>query len=158
MADLGIDPSTLNGLLEKSTSIKILVNKKEIGSIASYTQSETRDITDHFTLGGTSPEDPKALVSGIVRNKTIKCDGFAIWKAGFLTAFENQGVGDPIKTLKDQKTYFSIQEQKTKPDGTEVIVTTFEDCLIQDYTTTKDIGRGDIRISESVTIRYRVAT
>ena len=137
----------------------------EIGSIQSLNVSERRDITPHFSLGGDKSEDPKFLVEGIARTKTLTCNYFALYKQSILQAFGRKAVvtttaaiNNPISTLTDQNYPFKIQEIISSPDGTQTKTRTYHECMISDYGATRDIGRGDVRILETATIVYRYVT
>ncbi len=152
-----LQPSRAN--IERVTKYKISVkdgdgNVFEIGSIQSINPSESRDITPHFTLGGTNSTEPKALIDGIVRTKTFTCEYFALWKKNVISAFGAPAATDPIVTLASQTTPFTVEEYVEKADGSENITRRYEDCLISDYSATRDIGRGDVRVSERVTVVY----
>lgn len=145
--------------IQRVTKIKVYSGATEIGVISSITKNESRDVTPHFTLGGTDPENPKALIPGIVRSKTLRCDGFLIYKTNLMTAMGATKASDSFVTLRDQQLPFTIKITESDPSKSgkdaDSITEQYDDCLISDFSSTRDIGRGDVRIAENVTISYR---
>ena len=146
--------------IDRVTNIRVLVNGIEIGSIQSFNVSESKEITSHFTLNGINITEPKLLVEGIVKSKTLTCSYFALWKKNVLSAFGAPASSDPIITLSNQDSLFTVEEVISNSGNAEdKIVRWYEDCYISDYGATRDIGRGDVRILEIATIVYtRVVT
>lgn len=128
----------------------------DVGSIQEISPSESRDVTAHFTFGGSNPEEPKVLIDGLVRSRTLSVKGMALWKNNLLTVFGNNG-GDPFVSLIEQKTPFTIEIIKEKADKSEAMVIRFEDCLFSDYNYPMDMTSGNVAIVESATIQYRKA-
>lgn len=147
--------------VERVTRISIQVKNTngtyvEAGMISDLTPSERRGITEHFTFGG-DVENPKVNIPDLVKGKTLKCTSIALWRGNILTTLDNSS-GDPLTSLVEQRNYFNIQEIRKKADNSETIVTTYEDCLISDWTSTRDLNKGDVTIVENVTIAYRKVT
>lgn len=160
MADKpAILPDRLN--VSRITKYSIVIGGIEVGSLSNLNGAEGRDITPHFTIGGKNPEDPKALIAGITRTRTLTADVFALYKRNALTVFGTLDIatdGDMIKTLKDQQTPFDIVVTEESPDpaagDTETNPSTYVGCMLSDYRVTRDITGADVRIAESVTIVY----
>lgn len=152
MADIGLGSSSdIFNALERSSGFKIKVNGNVIGTVQSVSIAQDRELTEHFVLNHS--EDPAALIPGLVKNKTISCDMFVIWKNSALQSIGGNATDAPA--LKDQKVYFDVQGVKKKADGSDFVTITFKDCLIKSVSSTYDIGKGDLRVSEKVVIGYR---
>ena len=71
-----------------------------------------------------------------------------------LSAFGAPASSDPILTLSNQDSLFTVEEHISKSDGSDSMVRFYEDCFISDYGAVRDIGRGDVRVLETATIMY----
>ena len=127
----------------------------EIGTAVNFNPSERRDMTYNFVIGNEPADEARDLIPGPVRDATLSVDFVALYKEGVIKAFgRDAGVG-LLRSIRDQNKPFDVVETVTDPDTSNVRTTTYKSCYISDYRATRDIGRGDIRVVETVTIHFR---
>lgn len=148
--------------VERVTKITIKIKGIVVGAIQDISPSERRNVTAHFTLGGSNPEEPKVLVPGLVTDKTLKVSYLALWKKNVMTALANPDLsvnsGNLIGTLVEQREPFTIEVVRVNPGSTtEAVVARYEDCFISDYNADYNITKGDTAIIENCTVVYRRA-
>lgn len=148
--------------VERITKITVKIKGIVVGAIRDLSPSERRNITAHFTLGGSNPEEPKVMVPGLVTDKSLRVSYLALWKKNVMTALANPDLsvnsGRLIGTLVEQREPFTIEVVRTNPGSTtEAVVTRYEDCFISDYSADYDITKGDVAVIESCTVVYRRA-
>jgi len=141
------------------TSYKIFVRaddsqRQEIGQLISLNPSEGRDITDSFVLGNTPPDEPFELIPGVVRNRRLEANYVALYQKEFQQAVARDDQ-DVVVALSSQNTPFDIEESVTDPNTGQTKTKTYQECFIQDYSSVRDISRGDIREIQRATIVYK---
>lgn len=143
----------------------------QIGGIQSISPSANKDVMESFEIGsanGARIGEPFELVGGIVRSKTLEVTRLRFYSKSMLEAF---GAAIGAQELYEQDTTFDIDEvlkiPAFKADGTpdaddsKAVTKTmkiYKDCLIASLRSTRNIAGGDIRETETATIRYRTAT
>jgi len=130
----------------------------EIGVIQSISPSENRDVSSHWTLGGTDPEEPKVLIPGLVTGRTLSVRALALFKNSILNQL-GYTTDAFIYSLTQQKYPFDIQVTKLKAgDANQSYCVTYTDCYVSQWNCDQDITRGDVVIAENATIVYRTVT
>lgn len=159
-----------------TTSYQIYVTsatgeRTQIGGLQSINPSATKEITESYEIGnanGARIGEPFELVGGVVRTKTLEVTRLKFYLKNTLEAF---GSALGAQELYEQDTNFDINEvlkiPAFKADGTPdpddnkavyKTVKIYKDCLIERLGSTRNISGGDIRETETATIRYRTAT
>lgn len=141
------------------TSYKIFVTaensqRHEIGQIQSINPSESRDVTDSFVLGSNPPDEPQELIPGVVRTRRLNVTYIAIYTKEFQKAVGRDDQ-DVVTGLSEQNTPFDIQETVTDPNTNKSKTRIYQGCFIADYSSTRDIARGDIREIQNATVVYK---
>ena len=151
--------------LDRVTKIKVLVKSTdgkavEVGAIQEISPSESREVTQHYTLGGINPEDPKVLVPGLVNRRQLTIKALALFKNSIIQQFQGTSIDDFVYSLTQQKLPFDIQVVKEKAgDATQTYALTYQDCLMNDFSTTQDISRGGaVEIIETATVTFRAVS
>lgn len=140
------------------TSYKVFVTaedstRREIGMLGNIDPSERRTVTPTFVIGNEPADEPFELVPDVVRDKTLRVERFALYTKSAMEALgrDDQSI---VATLSDQNTPFSISEEITNPATGQTKTRTYDGCWISDYSSVRNLARGDIREMESVTIAY----
>lgn len=141
------------------TSYKIFVRaensqRHEIGQLMSINPSESRDITDSFVLGNNPPDEPFELIPGVVRSRRLEANYVALYQKEFQQAVARDDQ-DVVAALSQQNTPFDLEESITDPNTGKTKTRTYQQCFIQDYSSVRDITRGDIRELQRATIVYK---
>lgn len=143
--------------------------EREFGMATSIDPSERREVTPNFVIGNNPPDEPQELVPQVVRSKTLRIERIALYDLGSLQALINptkQQISGTagftkaeavIATLSDQRTPLKIVERVTNPAG-QVKTRTYVGCIISEFSSTRNIGRGDIRVVDTMTVEYRKVT
>ncbi len=144
------------------TSYKIFVTaadsqKREIGQLQSINPSESRDVTDSFVLGNNPPDEPFELIPGVVRSRRLAVTYVSLYTKELQKALGRDDQ-DVVTTLSENNTPFDIVETVTNPNTSQSKTRIYQGCFIQDYSATRDIGRGDIREIQTATIVYKRVT
>jgi hypothetical protein len=167
MADL--TAQGLGSSLDRTTKISIHAKPRksdgtfdksvEIGVIQALSPSESRDVSAHWTLGGTDPEEPKVLIPGLVTGRSLSVKALALWKNSILNQL-GYTTDAFMYSLSQQKYPFDIQVTKQKAgDATQCYTLTYTDCYANNFNYDQDISRaGDVVIVENITITYRTVT
>lgn len=145
--------------------------RRQIGGIQSISPSASKDVMESFEIGsanGARIGEPFELVGGIVRNKQIEVSRLRFYTKNMLEVF---GSAIGAQELYEQDTTFDIDEvlkipafksdSTPDPDDSKAVTKTikvYKDCLIASLRSTRNISGGDIRETETATIRYRTAT
>jgi hypothetical protein len=158
-----------------TTNISVYANNQRVGFVQSFNPSEQRSITKVQELG---TEGVVQSVPGNTNGGTITLSRFAIYNAmlfnalgmtptGQFTRYDQQlyesankyqpdsnTLGNPFKTLKDQRVPLELQTKTIMPDdqNTSYYVETYIDCWVQTYS--RSIQTSQITITESATLSY----
>ena len=158
-----------------STNIQVFCNNMRIGFVQSFNPSERRTITKVQELG---TEGVVQSVPGNTDGGTISMSRFAVYNAmlfnalgmtptGQFTQYDQQTygaanrytddsntLGNPFKTLKDQRVPLELQVKTVMPDdqNTTYYIETYIDCWVQNYSRT--MQSNVITITEQATISY----
>ncbi len=158
-----------------STNIQVFCNNMRIGFVQSFNPSERRAITKVQELG---TEGVVQSVPGNTDGGTISMSRFAVYNAmlfnalgmtptGQFTQFDqhiyeaankyqpdSNTLGNPFKTLKDQRVPLELQVKTVMPDdqNTTYYIETYIDCWVQQYSRT--MQSNVITVTEQATISY----
>ena len=158
-----------------STNIEVYSNGMRIGFVQSFTPSEQRQITKIQELG---TEGVVQSVPGNTNGGQIAIARFAIFNGNLYNALgmtptgkfaktedqiNNDAVvyssttntlGNPFKTLKEQRVPLELQVKTRMPDegANAYYIDTYIDCWLSQYS--KTIASGTITITENATIQY----
>jgi len=158
-----------------STNIEVYSNGMRLGFVQSFTPSEQRTIKKVQELG---TEGVVQSVPGNTNGGQIAISRFAIFNGnlynalgltptGKFTRTENQinndatkyskttnTLGNPFKTLKEQRVPLELQVKMRMPDmgAKAYYIETYIDCWLSQYS--KSIVTNDITVTESATIQY----
>ena len=160
MTERKIIPGNANGDAELITSYIIQAKGKDgtihiIGNAVTFSPTERRDMTYNFVIGNNPPDEARDIIPGVVREASITVDYVALYKEGVIKAFGQDSGYDVLISIRNQTKPFDVVVTVTDPSNSSSQVTTYSGCYISDYRATKDMGRGDIRILETVTINFR---
>lgn len=141
------------------TSYKIFVTatdsqRKEVGQLISLSPSESRDVLDSFVLGSNPPDEPDELIPGVTRSRRLSASFVALYVRELQQALGRDDQ-DVVASLSENNTPFDIQETVTNPNTNQSKTRTYQGCFIADYSSTRDISRGDIREIQTATIVYK---
>jgi len=166
MADL--TAQGLGSSLDRTTKISINAKARkddgtfdksiEIGVIQSISPSENRDVSSHWTLGGTDPEEPKVLIPGLVTGRTLSVRALALFKNSILNqlGYTTEAF---MFSLSQQKYPFDIQVTKVKAgDSNQSYCITYRDCYINQWSYDQDISREEVVIVENATVTFRTVS
>lgn len=140
--------------------------ERELGMAVGADPSERRSVTPNFVIGNNPPDEPQEIVPQVVSEKTLRFERIALFDLTVLQAFVNPGkatvtdsngrtVADPvIATLAGQTVPLKIIERITDPNTSKTKTRTYEGCIVTDWSSTRNMGRGDIREMENVSITY----
>ena len=157
-----------------STNIEVYSNNMRIGFVQSFTPSEQRQITKVQELG---TEGVVQSVPGNTNGGQIAISRFAIFNGSLYNALgltptgqfsqyasqipgdakvysaSTNTLGNPFKTLKEQRVPLELQVKTKMPDvGKAYYIETYIDCWLSSYS--KAIASGTITVTESATIQY----
>jgi hypothetical protein len=171
---MGFKPSASRVVLTTSYQIWVTAangKRLQIGGIQSISPSASKDVLESYEIGnanGARIGEPFELIGGIVRSKTLEVSRLKFYSRNMLEAF---GSAIGAQELYEQDTTFEIEEVLKIPafkadgtpdsdDGKAVTKTMkiYKDCLIERLGSTRNIAGGDIRETETATIKYRTAT
>ena len=158
-----------------STNIEVFSNGMRLGFIQSFTPSEQRTIKKVQELG---TEGVVQSVPGNTNGGQIAVTRFAIFNGNLYNALgltktgkfvetgdqinndatvyssDTNTLGNPFKTLKEQRVPLELQVKMRMPDvgANAYYILTYIDCWLSQYS--KSIATNDITITESATIQY----
>jgi len=158
-----------------STNVEVYSNGMRIGFVQSFTPSETRTITKVQELG---TEGVVQSVPGNTNGGQIAISKFAVYNGTLYNALgltptgqfstaadqiyssastynsSTNTLGNPFKTLKEQRVPLELKVKTKMPDGDSIAyyVETYTDCWLQSYT--KSIASSTITVTEQATIMY----
>jgi hypothetical protein len=158
-----------------STNIEVYSNGMRLGFVQSFTPSEQRTIKKVQELG---TEGVVQSVPGNTNGGQIAISRFAIFNGNLYNALgltptgkfaktEDQinndattysattnTLGNPFKTLKEQRVPLELQVKMRMPDmgANAYYIETYIDCWLSQYS--KSIVTNDITVTESATIQY----
>jgi len=159
---------------ETTTSYKLFIVgadgvEREFGMAVSCDPSERREVTPNFVIGHEPPDEPQELIAQVVRDKTLRIERIALFDMPALQAAVNpsktvvSGAGGAVNasaviaTLSDQKVTINVVERITNSNR-QTKTRVYEGCIISDWSATRNMGRGDIRVIETMTLVYRKVT
>lgn len=139
-------------LFVRATNSQMVPLGQALGAVI----SESRDMTYNFTIGNDPPDDPDALIPGVVRNKTIRLRRVRLFSKGLKQAFgrDDQTV---LASLSDQNTPVDLVATVQDPNTLKIKTITFKDGFLADYTSNLNM-EGDIREIEETTYHFRTAS
>lgn len=158
-----------------STNVEVYSNGMRIGFVQSFTPSETRTITKIQELG---TEGVVQSVPGNTNGGQIAISKFAVYNGSLYNALgltptgqfsttadqiyssastynsSTNTLGNPFKTLKEQRVPLELKVKTKMPDGDSIAyyVETYTDCWLQSYS--KSIASSTITVTEQATIMY----
>lgn len=158
-----------------STNIEIYSNNMRIGFVQAFTPTEQRTITKVKELG---TEGVVQSVPGNTNGGSITISRLAIFNANLYNALgltptgqfstndqqvynaastynsSTNTLGNPFKTLKEQRVPLELQAKTKQPDdqNTMYYVETYVDCWLSQYS--KAIATQTITVTETATIQY----
>lgn len=144
------------------TSYKIFVTaadsqRHEIGQLQSLNPTEARDVTDSFVIGSNPPDEPQELIPGVVRTRRLAATYVALYTKELQKALARDDQ-EVVTALSENNTPFDIIETITDPNTGKSKTRIYQGCYISDYSSTRDIARGDIREIQTATIVYKRVT
>ena len=158
-----------------STNIEVYSNGMRIGFVQSFTPSEQRTIKKVQELG---TEGVVQSVPGNTNGGQIAITRFAIFNGNLYNALgltptgkfsktadqinndatvyssATNTLGNPFKTLKEQRVPLELQAKTRLPDvsANTYYIETYIDCWVSQYS--KSVQTSDITVTESATLQY----